>query len=136
MSNNEDYENIEIYDDDISEESYYNNNNIVYVDESFFIQKEQEQQQEKIDYTDIEVDIITAFSYELESIPSEEQSIDFQQIVQHLKDFLKKKCKHAIVLDSIDIHPERSETIVYCTKCGSTISGFSEKKNDIFWKND
>jgi hypothetical protein len=117
--------------DDLLEEGYYNKNNVVDVDESFFIQKEQE-----VDYTDIEVDIIIAFSCELESIPSEEQSIDFQQIVQYVKDFLKKNCKHTIVLDSIDIHPERSQTIVYCTKCGSTISGYPEKTSDIFWKNN
>jgi hypothetical protein len=128
-NNNYDYD----YDNDnLSEENYYNKNDLVDVDKSFFIQKEQEE----VDYTDIEVDIITAFSSELESVPSEEQSIDFQQIVQYVKDFLKKKCKHTIVLDSIDINPERSQTIVYCTKCGSTISGYPEKTSDIFWKNN
>ncbi len=133
MNNNDNHDNNNNYDyDNLSEENYYNKNDLVDVDESFFIQKEQEE----VDYTDIEVDIITAFSSELESVPSEEQSIDFQQIVQYVKDFLKKNCKHTIVLDSIDIHPERSQTIVYCTKCGSTISGYPEKTSDIFWKNN
>lgn len=120
---------------DILDECYYNENNLldidIDIDKSFFLEKEEE-----VNYRDIEVDIITLFSSKLDSIPSEEQSIDFQQIVQYVKDFLKKKCKHTIIFDSIDIHPERSQTIMYCTKCGSTISGYSEKTNDIFWKNN
>jgi hypothetical protein len=82
-----------------------------------------------------EIDILNIFLSKLEEISPEEQSIDYQQIVKLVQDFIKKNCKHVIVMDLIDIDPDRSETILYCTKCGMTIPGYSEKtNNNIFWE--
>ena len=78
--------------------------------------------------SDNEIDILNIFLSKLEEISPEEQSIDYQQIVQLVKNFIKTKCKH--------VDPDRSETILYCTKCGMTIPGYSEKtnNNNIFWE--
>lgn len=79
-------------------------------------------EEEKIcDYKNMEIDIISIFLSKLESIPCKEQSIDYQQIVQIVQDFLKKKCQHILILDNIDIDPEHSQPIIYCVKCGITL---------------
>jgi hypothetical protein len=36
------------------------------------------------------------------------------------EDYVDKNCLHNIVMDSIDIDPERSQIIYYCEKCEKT----------------
>jgi len=38
-----------------------------------------------------------------------------------VKKYLHKNCKHNIVHDLIDIDPDRSQEISYCTICESTL---------------
>jgi hypothetical protein len=73
------------------------------------------------DYKHAEINIITEVLSKLEGIPSEEQSIDYQHIVHLVQNYLKKNCKHVIVMDLVDIDPDRSQTISYCVKCGISI---------------
>jgi len=44
----------------------------------------------------------------------------YKNKVKTICDVLKAKCNHIIVNDSIDITPERSQTINYCKKCETT----------------
>lgn len=45
---------------------------------------------------------------------------DFQAIIKQLDNFIIKHCKHTFVCELINISPENSKTIYYCTKCQHT----------------
>jgi len=45
---------------------------------------------------------------------------DFQDIIKRLDGFIAKHCKHTFVYDLIDISPDYSKTICYCSKCEYT----------------
>jgi hypothetical protein len=42
---------------------------------------------------------------------------DYLHIYNSIKDYCKKYCKHNIITDTIDITPDRSQTIRYCSIC-------------------
>jgi len=42
-------------------------------------------------------------------------------IQENIRSFLKHNCKHELVTDYIDLTPEQSQKIVYCTKCNMTL---------------
>lgn len=44
----------------------------------------------------------------------------FMNIVEKVQQYVKIYCQHHIVEDLIDIDPDRSKTIYYCTKCETT----------------
>jgi hypothetical protein len=58
-----------------------------------------------------------AIKLKLENIPNHCQNSDYKKIHTFVKNYLSKYCNHSIVRDEIDIDPERSQTIFYCTKC-------------------
>ena len=45
------------------------------------------------------------------------RSVTYQKILKSVNEYLHLHCKHSYVVDSIDIDPDRSETIRYCEKC-------------------
>ena len=49
-----------------------------------------------------------------------EQFTDFKQIKKLCDDKIVQLCSHEFVDDSIDIDPDKSENITYCTICGFT----------------
>jgi hypothetical protein len=49
-----------------------------------------------------------------------EQFTDFKQLKKLCDDKIVQLCSHEFVDDSIDIDPDRSENITYCTICGFT----------------
>ena len=49
-----------------------------------------------------------------------EQFTDFKQIKKLCDDKIVELCSHEFVDDSIDIDPDKSENITYCTICGFT----------------
>ena len=51
------------------------------------------------------------------SVPSKDRDTDYAKLCTSLEQYLKTHCKHKIVKDLIDIDPDRSKTITYCTKC-------------------
>jgi hypothetical protein len=53
----------------------------------------------------------------LSRIPEDEQHPDYVRIVGLVNDYIYKRCNHYIVTDSIDIDPDRSQTIYYCNYC-------------------
>jgi hypothetical protein len=44
----------------------------------------------------------------------------FMNIVEKVQQYVKIYCQHQITEDLIDIDPDRSKTIYYCTKCETT----------------
>ena len=42
---------------------------------------------------------------------------EYKNICKLMEDYIKNNCQHCIVEDSIDINPEKSKTIFYCSKC-------------------
>ena len=52
--------------------------------------------------------------------PISKTSTEYQQIVNTVQDFLLKNCDHLLVYDYIDITPDRSERICYCSRCFTT----------------
>lgn len=45
------------------------------------------------------------------------RAVAYQKILNQVYEYLHLHCKHSYVTDSIDIDPDRSETIRYCEKC-------------------
>ena len=45
------------------------------------------------------------------------RAVTYQKILKSVNEYLHLHCKHNYVVDSIDIDPDRSETIRYCEKC-------------------
>jgi hypothetical protein len=56
----------------------------------------------------------------IERIPEEDQSIEYKNIAQLIHDFLHSKCQHSIIMDNVDITPDKSEQIFYCRWCLET----------------
>jgi hypothetical protein len=45
-------------------------------------------------------------------------SLDFQHLLEDIDNTLKAECKHVYEEDYIDICPDRSQKITYCSLCG------------------
>ena len=76
----------------------------------------------------VELDVIIDISNKLERLPEDHQSDEYKYIVELVQKYLKNNCKHSLVMDSVDIDPDRSQTIVYCCKCGITFTEACMKK--------
>lgn len=44
-------------------------------------------------------------------------NVEFYEIYDKITKYIQLYCNHDYVLDSVDITPERSQTICYCTNC-------------------
>jgi hypothetical protein len=53
--------------------------------------------------------------------PSERNGL-YRKIVDEIKSYLQSYCTHQIIVDTVDIGPERSQTILYCEHCLQTFS--------------
>jgi len=65
----------------------------------------------------VDVEIMTHIKMWTEKLPSDYHNDDFKQISDLVQQYLKKYCLHCIVRDEIDIDPDVSRTIYYCSKC-------------------
>lgn len=74
---------------------------------------------ENFDYQE-DIEIMRIVKQHLEIIENPQQ--DFVYISRLVKNYLKTHCRHIIVKDVIDISPEKSKTIQYCSKCMHTFS--------------
>jgi hypothetical protein len=45
---------------------------------------------------------------------------EYQYILSRIKSYIHTHCEHEYIMDLVDIHPERSETIHYCKYCYCT----------------
>lgn len=51
------------------------------------------------------------------SIPRHLHDEKYSKLCVQLHEYIKENCTHTIVRDLIDIDPDTSKTIYYCTKC-------------------
>jgi len=68
-----------------------------------------------------EVKTMLSIQKQLYSIPVSRQTRDYYDILSKVNQYLHKHCIHNVVHDLIDIDPDRSQSISYCTICGSTL---------------
>jgi len=57
---------------------------------------------------------------QLEDLLKENENVHLQTAVLEIEKFLTERCPHNKVRDYIDIHPETSIPIEYCTICFTT----------------
>jgi len=57
---------------------------------------------------------------ELEDILKENDNVHLQSAILSIEKYLAENCKHNKVRDYIDIHPETSIPIEYCSICFTT----------------
>jgi len=58
----------------------------------------------------------------LSYIHDSEQDIVYRDIYERIQKYIDESCPHSKVYDTIDIHPEKSETICYCVYCETTFT--------------
>jgi len=46
----------------------------------------------------------------------------YANILNSVNEYLENKCIHKVIIDSIDITPDSSQTIYYCEKCYKTFN--------------
>jgi hypothetical protein len=56
----------------------------------------------------------------LNAVSKDKQNSDYKNIIQLIEKYLIKQCDHNIIDDLIDIDPDRSMMIKYCTICYKT----------------
>lgn len=66
------------------------------------------------------IDILIHVKRQLEKIPIQQRSQDYTNILSQVNAYLYKYCVHTIETDLIDIDPDTSIEIAYCTICGTT----------------
>lgn len=66
------------------------------------------------------IDILIQVKHQLAKIPIQQRSQDYTNILSQVNAYLYKYCAHTIETDLIDIDPDRSIEIEYCTICGTT----------------
>ena len=68
-----------------------------------------------------ESEIMLKVQKKLQMMPVTRQTPEYFDILQRVTKYLHKNCNHNIVHDLIDIDPDRSKSISYCTICGNTL---------------
>jgi hypothetical protein len=58
---------------------------------------------------------------EMQMMPITLQTPEYFDILKRVNKYLHKHCRHNVVQDLIDIDPDRSRAITYCTICGNTL---------------
>lgn len=56
----------------------------------------------------------------LEALPIELKNEEYNMILDLIKKYIEKNCKHNIISDSIDLNYDESRTIYYCLDCMKT----------------
>jgi hypothetical protein len=77
----------------------------------------------KLNYCEIKMEGGESINYEyiLDSIHEYENKIrEHELIIEHLNQIICDNCQHNYVEDVIDINPDKSERITYCTICEYT----------------
>ena len=68
-----------------------------------------------------EVEVMLSVKHLIETMPDIRQTPEYLDILNRVKKYLHKHCNHNVVHDLIDIDPDRSIEISYCTICESTL---------------
>ena len=67
----------------------------------------------------------------MDRIPETEQSVEYKTIIQMIQTFLHDNCQHEIVIDNIDVTPDKSVTIFYCKHCTESLDTIPSSRYDI-----
>jgi len=67
-----------------------------------------------------ELNTILEINAILDKIPVSEQTDNYKCIVKMVHTYLNNNCKHQLVYDYIDIDPDTTKQICYCSKCFTT----------------
>jgi Ni,Fe-hydrogenase III large subunit len=70
---------------------------------------------------EVELKTMRAIQKKMYDIPPSKQTPEFFEILKSVNKYLHKYCKHNVVEDLIDIDPDRSKYIRYCTICGNNL---------------
>lgn len=46
-----------------------------------------------------------------------EEDEEYTKIIKLMENYIRKKCDHVMEYDEIDIDPDRSKSIKYCSRC-------------------
>ena len=55
-------------------------------------------------------------------VTRDEKNEEFNTIVKSMDTYIRRNCRHHYVEDLIDIDPDRSQSITYCSRCMLTFS--------------
>jgi len=69
---------------------------------------------------DASIDVLLNVKHQLEKLPMQQRSPAYTNILLQVNMYLCKYCNHVIEHDLIDIDPDRSIEIQYCTICETT----------------
>lgn len=67
-----------------------------------------------------ELDCMIRVKYILDSLPKEGLTPEYANISKQVDIYLHKNCKHQLEKDYIDLNPEKTLIVLYCTKCNYT----------------
>ena len=67
-----------------------------------------------------DIDLINRAKSSLLQLSNDKMNADYTYILETLDKYLVDHCNHNIITDLIDIDPDRSQTIKYCTRCMTT----------------
>lgn len=82
------------------------------------------------DYNSDEVRTMIRAKTIMDRIPETEQSVEYKTIIQMIQTFLHDKCQHEIVIDNIDVTPDKSITIFYCKHCLESLDTIPSSRYD------
>jgi len=74
-----------------------------------------------------DVEIMAKVKSYLELYPEKLRNSEYKEIVRGVSEYLENKCIHHIIIDSIDITPDSSQTIYYCEKCYKSFDNINPK---------
>jgi hypothetical protein len=75
-----------------------------------------------------DIEIMAKVKSYLELYPEKLRSAEYTNIANAVASYLETNCVHKIIIDSIDITPDSSQTIYYCEKCYKTFDNITPKK--------
>jgi hypothetical protein len=76
-----------------------------------------------------DIEIMAKVKSYLELYPEKLRNQEYKTISNRVNEYLEQKCVHNIIIDSIDITPDSSQTIYYCEKCYKTFDNITQKKS-------
>ena len=69
---------------------------------------------------EFDIDIMLEMKKQINKIPGNRITPEYIEIRNKIDAYLKKYCNHTIICDMIDITPDHSQMIQYCSICEST----------------
>jgi hypothetical protein len=76
-----------------------------------------------------DIEIMAKVKSYLELYPEKLRTAEYINIAIAVASYLETKCVHNIIIDSIDITPDSSQTIYYCEKCYKTFDNIAQKES-------